>query len=94
MNKPVEHSLTLTLPISGESLGRWLEENSATISIACMVGTYHVHINRHRLESNVERGGLSVTRSSDVEVATYDKTLEAALGAAMRKCSEEPHADG
>lgn len=59
-----------------------------------MVGTYHVHINRHRLESNVERGGLSVTRSSDVEVSTYDKTLEAALGAAMRKCSEEPHADG
>lgn len=91
MNKPVEHSLTLTLPISGESLGRWLEENSATISIACMVGTYHVHINRHRLESNVpERGNLSVKRSSDIEVSAYDKTLEAALGAAMRKCSEEP----
>ena len=86
----VEHSYTILLPISGESLGRWLEENHAEISIRCALGTYHVIINRHQLESYKEQGDVSVNRASDVRVSSYGKTLEAALLAAMQKCIEEP----
>jgi len=81
-----EHSYTILLPISGETLGRWLEENRATIKIQCMLGTYHVHINMHRLGPYEENGNLSVTQSSDIEVSSYGKTLEAALLAGMQKC--------
>lgn len=85
----MEHSYTILLPISGESLGRWLEENNATITISCALGTYHVHINRHHLKSMKEEGNFSVKRSSDIEVSAYATTLEAALLAAMQKCREE-----
>lgn len=90
VNTPVEHSYTILLPISGEKLGRWLEENNAAVRISCALGTYHVHINRHRLDSFKETGNLSVRRCGDVEVSAYGKTLESALLSAMQKCMEEP----
>jgi hypothetical protein len=86
----IEHSYTILLPISGESLGRWLEENNASIAVTCQLGTYNVRINRHFLGAYKETGDLCVRRSSDVEVYAYGKTLEAALLAAMQKCTEEP----
>ncbi len=85
----MEHSYTILLPISGETLGKWLEENNATIEISCQLGTYHVRINRHRLDSYKDVGNVSVTRSGDVQVSSYGKTLESALLAAMQKCQEE-----
>jgi len=85
----MEHSYTILLPISGESLGRWLEENSAAISVSCALGTYRVCVNRHCFGSFKEVGNLSVRRSSDIEVSAYGPTLEGALFAAMQKCLEE-----
>lgn len=90
MTPKIEHSYTILLPISGESLGRWLEENNASIKITCQMGTYNVRVNRHFLGSYKESGNIGVRRSSDVEVSAYGKTLEEGLLAAMRKCAEEP----
>lgn len=84
-----EHSYTILLPISGESLGRWLEENNASIRITCQIGTYNVRVNRHLLLSYKEKGDIGVRRSSDVEVSVYGKTFEGALLAAMQKCTED-----
>lgn len=83
-----EHSYTIILPIAGETLGRWLEDNHASINISCALGTYHVHVTLHRLEWHSEVGNLSVRRTSDIEVSGYGKTLEAALLGAMQKSVE------
>jgi hypothetical protein len=86
----VEHSYTILLPVSGEAFGRWLDENHATVEISCALGTYHVRVNRHRLDSFKESGNVSVRRCGDLEVSAYSKTLEEALLTAMQKCMEEP----
>lgn len=88
--KAVERSYTILLPVSGEDFGKWLEDNNATIEISCQLGTYHVCINRHRLDSYKDVGNTSVTRSGDVRISVYDKVFEAALLNATKKCEEEP----
>lgn len=85
-----ERLYKISLPFSNEDFGRWLEENNATIEISCQLGTYHVLINRHRLDAHKETGNLSVTRSGDVRVSVYDKEFDVALRTTMAKCREEP----
>jgi len=85
-----EHSYTILLPVSGEDFGKWLEDNNATIEISCQLGTYHVCINRHRLDGYKDTGSISVTRSGDVGVSSCDKVFEAALFNAMKNCDREP----
>jgi len=85
-----EHSYTILLPVAGEDFGKWLEDNNATVEFSCQLGTYHVHVNRHRLDTHKETGDVSVTRSGDVRVSVYNRVFEAALLTALKKCDEEP----
>lgn len=82
-NERILHEFTVSLPMSNESFGRWLEENGASVSISCQLGTYNVRVNYHELGSYKESGNVSVTRSSDTEVSAHGKSFAMALALAM-----------
>lgn len=77
--------VTIQLPVSEESFGRWLEDNRAHVSISCSLGTYNVTINYHKLDAYREEGNTSVRRSIDTEVSVYDKSFEKAFSDAMAR---------
>lgn len=48
-------SFTIKLPVAADELGRWLEAHGASISICCMLGTYHVTVGRNWKVSRYNR---------------------------------------
>lgn len=43
--------IDIRLPQSPDALGRWLEENGASIEIGCSLGQFSVTVTRRRLHS-------------------------------------------
>lgn len=82
-------TFTITLPESGEALGRWLESRNASVAFSCSLGRYHVSINCHKLESYRDEGRTSFHRSSDFEVSVYDEEFDKAMAGAMRAVEAE-----
>lgn len=79
----VMRTMTIVLPVSDESFGRWLEENNASVGITCSLGNYHVTVNHHSLTAFKEEGDVSVNRSNDVRVSAYGKTFAETLHRAL-----------
>lgn len=81
--KRVMKTMTITMPVSEEAFGHWLEENHVKVEVSCSLGNYNVRLNAHTMESYKEVSDVSVRRSRDVEVSVYGKSFNTALTTAM-----------
>lgn len=61
-------SFTIKLPVAADKLGRWMEENGASLSLNCMLGQYHATIGMKRLISYDDAHG---ERSEHWEVSRH-----------------------
>jgi hypothetical protein len=78
----------ITLPESGENLGKWLEQNNARLEITCSLGKYCVSVRKHYPGSYTEERNTSVQRSSTVTVNAYGDMFSTTLSEAMRLANE------
>lgn len=74
-------TFTIQLPVAVDDLGRWLEANSATLSIQCMMGEYHVAVSKKRLLSYSDALG---EHSQHWSLTRYGRDLLQTLEAALR----------
>mgnify|MGYP003428596160 CR=1 FL=1 len=72
---------TLKLPVAADDLGRWLEEHGGCITIACMLGTYHVTIGQKKVLSYSDADGQHYEAW---EVSRYSRNMMEALEEALR----------
>lgn len=82
-------TMTITLPVSDEPLGKWLESRNARVTINCSLGKYCVSIKCHNAEGYRDEGNVSFAWWSDFEVSVYSVSFEEALPKAMRAVEDE-----
>ena len=88
---------TIKLPLADDSLGRWMEENGANLSLSCMLGTYHATLGMKRLISYSDEKGehseeWSVSRYHREAAEAVRLVFEAAYAIRKSKPSNVPPA--
>lgn len=74
-------TFTLMLPVAADALGRWCEENGASIEACCMLGVWHVSVSKKQLHSYSDERG---EHSEHWEVSRHDRDLMVAFEGALR----------